>query len=171
MCACSRSFPNVSYNRMSASFTVRMHCYCCFLLQHALSFLAAAAHLQTCPSVFTSASLECWKTHFISGPWEPALTLTFGSIPSLSPLSSHGVSVLLALQSALYPSAFSGLAQSQSQDFYEHANLRGIFLEPALKTKVGLIILGGIFNLCMNDEWCSSLAILLLFHLFLFWQC
>lgn len=107
MCAYSIFFTKVLYNIMSASFTVCMHSYSCFLLQHFLSFLTAAAHLQTCPSVFISASFECWKTYFIPLPWEPAPSLTFGSFsssPSLPPLC---VSALLATESVLYPRAFS----------------------------------------------------------------
>lgn len=51
-----------------------------------------------------------------------------------------------AIEAALFPWAFSGLAQSWNQHFFpEHGNLQGIFLESTLKTKVGLIKMGSFF--------------------------
>lgn len=161
MCACSTSLPNVSYDRMSASFTGRMHCYSCFLLQRALFFLTAAALLPTCPSVFISAGLECWKTHFISGPWEPALTLNFWLLPSIvvSFFSLLLVSVLFATQAAsslLSFSLFWARPITQSR-FLWTCQPSGNFPWACSEIKVGLIILGSIFNLCVLQVWRSCI--------------
>lgn len=154
---------------MSASFTVCMHSYICVLLQRFLSFLTA--HLQTCPSVFIFCQAWNVEKHISSLDLESLpRVLTFGSFSSSSSLSSLCISVLLATESVLYPRAFFwARAITESQTFPEHAILLGIFLQPALKTKVGLISSGSIFNLCMKlmlHVWRSSLEAFLFIHLF-----
>lgn len=137
----------MSYNSTSAFH--RFHAWASTVSTALLSFLphSICTSSSDLPFLFNFCQLGMLKNTF------PSLDLvsqriTLDSFPSSSSLSSLRSSYLSPYNLASL-SLFLGSHLHRSNIFSEHGNLGGVFIKPARKTKVGLMIFGRIVNLCM----------------------